>query len=99
MKKTIRLTESDLSKLIKRIIEESNVNEEFRGGLARSKKTELVDDVINRLIEFGEEYETKLREFNSGFEVTKIKRLVPPRSMDDIEIPKGVKIRSTSFGY
>ena len=94
MKKTIRLTESDLSKLIKRIIQESNVNEEFRGGLARSKKTELVDDVINR-----EEYETKLREFNSGFEVTKIKRLVPPRSMDDIEIPKGVKIRSTSFGY
>lgn len=42
MKKTIRLTESDLSKLIKRIIQESNVNEEFRGGLARSKKRKSV---------------------------------------------------------
>lgn len=97
MKRTIRLTESDLSKLIKRIIQESDDN--FTVGVSRSKKTELVDDVINRLIEFGEEYETKLREFNSDFEVTKIRRLASPRSMDDIEIPKGVKIKSTSFGY
>ena len=59
----------------------------------------MVDDVINRLIEFGEEYESKLREFNKEFLVTKIKRIEPSRSMDDIEIPKGVKIRSTSFGY
>jgi predicted YcjX-like family ATPase len=97
MKKTIRLTESDLSKLIKRIIRESDDN--FTVGISRSRKTELVDDVINRLIEFGEEYESKLREFNKEFKVTKIKRIEPSRSMDDIEIPKGVKIRSTSFGY
>jgi|TARA_R110000868_G_scaffold403357_1_gene680529 hypothetical protein len=97
MKKTIRLTESDLSKLIKRIIQESDDN--FTVGISRSRKTELVDDVINRLIEFGEEYESKLREFNKEFKVTKIKRIEPSRSMDDIEIPKGVKIRSTSFGY
>ena len=97
MKKTIRLTESDLSKLIKRIIQESDDN--FTVGISRSRKTELVDDVINRLIEFVEEYESKLREFNKEFKVTKIKRIEPSRSMDDIEIPKGVKIRSTSFGY
>ena len=97
MKKTIRLTESDLSKLIKRIIQESDDN--FTVGISRSRKTELVDDVINRLIEFGEEYESKLREFNKEFKVTKIKRIEPSRSMDDIERPKGVKIRSTSFGY
>jgi predicted YcjX-like family ATPase len=97
MKKTIRSTESDLSKLIKRIIQESDDN--FTVGISRSRKTELVDDVINRLIEFGEEYESKLREFNKEFKVTKIKRIEPSRSMDDIEIPKGVKIRSTSFGY
>ena len=97
MKKTIRLTESDLSKLIKRIIQESDDN--FTVGISRSRKTELVDDVINRLIEFGEEYESKLREFNKEFKVTKIKRIEPSRSMDDIEITKWVKIRSTSFGY
>ena len=71
----------------------------FTVGISRSRKTELVDDLINRLIEFGEEYESKLREFNKEFKVTKIKRIEPSRSMDDIEIPKGVKIRSTSFGY
>jgi hypothetical protein len=37
-------------------------------------------------------------ELNDEFEVTKMKRMERPRSMDDIEIPKGVRIRSTSFG-
>lgn len=95
MRRTIRLTERDLSKLIKRIIQESD--DDFTVGISRSRKTELVDDVINRLVEFGKEYESKLREFNNDFKVTKIKRIERPRSMDDIDLPKGVKIRSTSF--
>ena len=96
MKKKIRLTESELAKLIERIVKEGS--DDFVTGIARSRKSELVDDVISRLSEFGDEYADRLMELNDQFEVTKMKRIDRPRSMDDIEIPKGVRIRSTSFG-
>ena len=96
MKKKIRLTESELAKLIQRIVKEGS--NDFVTGIARSRKSELVDDVISRLSEYGDEYAEKLMELNNEFEVTKMRRIERPRSMDDIEIPKGVRIRSTSFG-
>ena len=96
MKKKIRLTESELAKLIQRIVKEGS--NDFVTGIARSRKSELVDDVISRLSEYGDEYAEKLMELNNEFEVTKMRRIERPRSMDDIEIPKGVRIKSTSFG-
>ena len=96
MKKKIRLTESELTQLIQRIVKEGS--DDFVTGIARSRKSELVDDVISRLSEHGDEYAERLMELNNEFEVTKMKRIERPRSMDDIEIPKGVRIRSTSFG-
>jgi SMC interacting uncharacterized protein involved in chromosome segregation len=96
VKKKIRLTESELAKLIQRIVKEGS--NDFVTGIARSRKSELVDDVISRLSEYGDEYAEKLMELNNEFEVTKMRRIERPRSMDDIEIPKGVRIRSTSFG-
>jgi SMC interacting uncharacterized protein involved in chromosome segregation len=96
MKKKIRLTESELTRLIQRIVKEGN--DDFVTGIARSRKSELVDDVINRLSEHGNEYAERLMELNDEFEVTKVKRIERARSMDDIEIPKGVRIKSTSFG-
>lgn len=82
--------------LIKRIVKENSDN--FVTGISRSRKTELVDDVINRISEYGDRYEKRLIELNNEFEVTKIKRIERPKSMKDIIIPKGVKIMSTSFG-
>ena len=81
---------------LERIVKEGS--DDFVTGIASSRKSELVDDVISRLSEHGDEYAERLMELNNEFEVTKMKRIERPRSMDDIEIPKGVRIRSTSFG-
>ena len=96
MKKKIRLTESELTQLIQRIVKEGS--DDFVTGIARSRKSELVDDVISILSEYGDEYAERLMELNNEFEVTKMRRIERPRSMADIEIPKGVRIKSTSFG-
>jgi hypothetical protein len=96
MKKKIRLTESELANMIERIIKEGG--DDFVTGISRSSRSEMVDDVINRLSEFGDEYADRLRELNNEFEPIRVKRVERPRSMDDIEIPKGVRLRSTSFG-
>jgi hypothetical protein len=90
----IRLTENELVRVIKKIIRE---NDDFVTGISASEKTELIDDVINRLNEFGTRYKIELNRLNSKFNPEKIKRTQRPRSMADIELPKNLRISRTVF--
>lgn len=90
----IKLTERELIKVIKRIIKE---NDDFVTGISASEKTELIDDVINRLNEFGMQYKIELNRLNSKFSPQKIKRAQRPRSMSDIDLPKGIRIGKSTF--
>lgn len=67
--KTIRLTERELINTISKIVKESNINVSY------DERAELVDDVISRITEFGNEYADKLKELNSQFEPKKSRRL------------------------
>jgi len=63
----IRLTETELIKTIKKIISE---NDDYVVGISASEKTELIDDVINRLSEFGMQYKIELNRLNSKFNLS-----------------------------
>jgi hypothetical protein len=88
-----RITESQITKLVKKVL---NEDDSFVTGVAASDRTELVDDVINRINEYGEEYMSALRQLNSDFEVKRYKRMERPRRRD-FELPKGVKVQSSYF--
>lgn len=90
----IRVTERELIRVIKRII---NENEDFVTGISASEKTELIDDVINRLNEFGMQYKIELNRLNSKFNPQKIRRAKRPSSIDDLDLPKGLRIGKTIF--
>jgi hypothetical protein len=87
------LSNTQISKIIKKVINESD---DFVTGVAASKRTELVDDVINRINEYGPEYMNALNSLNSEFPVERYKRMDKPRR-SDFELPKGVKVRSSYF--
>jgi hypothetical protein len=92
MKKVIRLNENDIENLVKKIINEDN---EFpRGGMVYGGKAEIIDEVINRVNEYGEEYIEQLQTLNSGFPVTKYKKVEVPTK---VEVPPGVKVKSTVY--
>jgi hypothetical protein len=91
----IRLNESELIRVIKRIINEND--DDFVTGISASERTELIDDVINRLNEFGMQYKLELNRLNHKFSPQKIKRVQRPRSMDDLDLPKGLRIGKTIF--
>jgi hypothetical protein len=63
-----RITESDINRIVKNIV---NEDDDFVIGMSASKRTELVDDVIN---EHGTEYIAELNKLNSEFPVTRYKR-------------------------
>lgn len=88
-----RLTERDINRIVKRIVNEDN---DFVTGVAASKRTELVDDVINRINEHGMRYIIELNKLNSDFPVEKYKRQDRPRR-SDFELPKGVKVSKSIF--
>lgn len=74
MKKTIKLKENDIHKLVEKIMNESNVG--FKGGFAFSGfiDNELLQDVIDRMNHLycegcGEEYKEALKQFNSGWTI------------------------------
>jgi hypothetical protein len=87
------LSNTQISKIIKKVINESD---DFVTGVAASKRTELVDDVINRINEYGPEYMNALNSLNSEFPVERYKRMDKPRR-SDFELPKGVKVKSSYF--
>jgi hypothetical protein len=88
MKKVIRLNENDIENLVKKILKEDRP----RGGMLYGGKSEIVDEVINRVGEYGEEYTSELEQLNNRFPSTKYRRISSPTN---IVLPKGVKVQST----
>jgi len=86
----------NLIEKIKVAMEESKLteNERPRGGMMFGDKAEIIDGVINRIGQYGDEYIESLEGLNSAFPVTKYKKIEPSRN---IEVPKGVKIQSTVY--
>jgi hypothetical protein len=91
MKKVIRLNENDIENLVKKILKEDN---RPRGGMLYGKKSEIVDEVVNRIGEYGDDYIYELEQLNNRFPSTKYTKISPPTS---VEIPKGVKVQSTVY--
>ena len=67
----MRIKESDIRRIVKKVVNESN---DFVTGIAASERTELVDDVINRINEHGMKYIIQLNKLNSDFPVERYKR-------------------------
>jgi vacuolar-type H+-ATPase subunit E/Vma4 len=88
-----RLTERDINRIVKRVVNEEN---DFVTGIAASERTELVDDVINRINEHGMKYIIQLNKLNSDFPVEKYKRQDRPRRTD-FELPKGIRVSKSIF--
>ena len=102
MKKVIRLTENDIEGLVKKILKESP-----RGGeMMYGNLAEIIDEVTNRVNEYGDEYIEQLETLNSGFPVTKYKKIEPPWALHlhqrsrntkrDFELPPNVKLKNVS---
>jgi hypothetical protein len=89
----IRLTENDIKRIVKRVIEEDN---DFVTGPAFSETTELVDDVINRIKEHGAKYIIQLNKLNFQFPVERTRRQQTPKR-SNFELPKGVKVSRSTF--
>lgn len=88
-----RLTERDINRIVKRVVNEEN---DFVTGVAASERTELVDDVINRINEHGMKYIIQLNKLNSDFPVEKYRRQERVRQTD-FKLPKGIKVKSSYF--
>ena len=82
-----RLTESDIDRITKKIINES---------IDKDKMMEIVDDVVNRLKEHGMDYYRELNELNFKFPTEKYKRISPPKR-GDIKPKPGLKISRSAF--
>jgi hypothetical protein len=91
MKKVIRLNENDIENLVKKILKE---NERPRGGALYGGRSEIVDEVVNRIGEYGDDYIYELEQLNSRFPSTKYKKINPPKT---VELPKGIKVKSTVY--
>jgi hypothetical protein len=89
----MRLTENDIQRIVKRVIEEDN---DFVTGPAFSETTELVDDVINRIKEHGAKYIIQLNKLNFQFPVERTRRQQTPKR-SNFELPKGVKVSRSTF--
>ena len=89
----MRITESDIRRIIKNVV---NENSGYVTGLAPSERTELVDDVINRINEHGMRYIDALKDLNLEFPVEKYKRQERIKRKD-FELPKGVRVQSSYF--
>ena len=88
-----RLTEKDINRIVKNVINEGN---DFVTGIAASERTELVDDVINRINEHGMKYIIELNKLNSDFPVERYKRQERTRR-SDVSLPKGVRVQSSYY--
>ena len=88
-----RISELGIKRIVKKVI---NEDDKFVTGVAASERTELVDDVINRINEHGMKYIMALNELNFNFPVEKYKRQDRPRR-SDFELPKGVRVQSSYF--
>ena len=90
----MRLTENDIQRIVKRVIEEDN---DFVTGPAFSETTELVDDVINRIKEHGAKYIIQLTKLIFQFPVERTRRQQQTPKRSNFELPKGVKVSRSTF--
>lgn len=88
-----RFAESDINRIIKKVI---NEDDKFVTGIVPSERTELVDDVINRINEHGMKYIMALNKLNFNFPVEKYKRQERVKK-SDVVLPKGVKVQSSYY--
>jgi hypothetical protein len=88
-----RISESDIKRIVKKVINEDDT---FVTGIAASERTELVDDVINRINEHGMKYIMALNKLNFNFPVEKYKRQDRVRR-SDVVLPKGVRVQSSYY--
>jgi Tfp pilus assembly pilus retraction ATPase PilT len=88
-----RIRELDIKRIVKKVI---NEDDKFVTGVAASERTELVDDVINRINEHGMKYIMALNELNFNFPTEKYKRQDRVKR-SDFELPKGVRVKSSHF--
>jgi hypothetical protein len=89
----MRIKESDIRRIVKKVVNESN---DFVTGIAASERTELVDDVINRINEHGMKYIIELNKLNSDFPVERYKRQDRVKR-SDVSLPKGVRVQSSYY--
>jgi len=89
----MRIKESDINRIVKKVVNESN---DFVTGIAASERTELVDDVINRINEHGMKYIIELNKLNSDFPVERYKRQDRVKR-SDVSLPKGVRVQSSYY--
>ena len=82
-----RLTESDINRIVKKVI-----NEE----VSREQMIEIIDDVANRLREHGMKYYYDLNKLNHQYPTEKFSRLKSP-SRKDFELPKGIRVSKSTF--
>ena len=85
MKKEKYITEDQLVNSIKNKLNESNYM------YSNMDKAELIQDVMDRVLEYGEDYIQALNALNSAFKPKKYRKIEPGTS----ELPKGVKVQST----
>jgi hypothetical protein len=89
-----KITENDIKRIAKKIIKEGD--KDFVTGISASERTELVDDVINRINEHGLKYVMMLNKLNHQFPVERYKRQERSKR-SDFELPKGVKVSKSTF--
>jgi hypothetical protein len=85
MKKDKYITEDQLVSSIKKRLKESNYM------YSNMERAELVQDVMDRVLEYGEDYIKALNALNSAFNPSKHKKIQSGTG----ELPKGVKVKST----
>lgn len=85
MKKEKYITEDQLVNSIKRRLSESNYM------YSNMDKAELIQDVMDRVLEYGEDYIQALNALNSAFKSKKYRKI----QSGTAELPKGVKVQST----
>lgn len=88
-----RISELDIKRIVKKVI---NEDDKFVTGVAASERTELVDDVINRIKEHGAKYIIQLNKLNFQFPVERTRRQQTPKR-SNFELPKGVKVSRSTF--
>ena len=91
-----KLNELDIRKIVKKVIYERDEDLEMIKGISYNENTELVDDVIMRIKEYGDEYKRELNKLNMNYPTEKYKR-VPRIDRDSFELPPNVKVSKSIF--
>lgn len=64
-------------------------------GISASERTKIVQSVIDRMNEYGDEYIEKLELINQEYLLKKNKSIGSPRKIEDLVLPPNVRISKT----